>query len=435
MPRSEVDLDRAEGRAQPGGSNASRLTSPPTRTTSRSSRSTGKPSGTIAVRRRKGGDQLSLGPDDAVEIADVLEVDRADVRDHADLGPGERAELGDLAEAAHRQLEDAELGVALDAADRQRHADLGVVAALGGDRPPLGRADRGEDVLRRRLAHRPGDRDDSRRLRSRTRAGEGGERREASSGTSAAAAPRARARSRNVGPAADATKRSPGSTRRESICRPVLGRRRRARSRPGASSADLVEGEGIMRRVCSARSASRATSRSSNGSVTPATSWPCSCPLPAITTTSPGPRRSTACSIARARSSSTIELAGAPGDDLVDDRERILAARVVRRDDRDVRERRTRSAPSAGACRGRGRRRSRTRRSGARRELARGREDAARAHQACARSRRSRRRAAPRPRPRSGRARLDGPDPTRIASSSIPSRRAAATARRARSRR
>ena len=66
------------------------------------------------------GDELALRARDALEIADLLQVHRADVRDHADVRPGERAQLGDLAEAAHRQLEDAELGVRLDAAERER---------------------------------------------------------------------------------------------------------------------------------------------------------------------------------------------------------------------------------------------------------------------------------------------------------------------------
>src|SRR5204862_8347216 len=55
----------------------------------------------------------------------------------------------------------------------------------------------------------------------------------------------------------------------------------------------------------SRRSASRATSRSSNGIVRSANSWPCSWPLPAIRTTSPSPASEIACSIAVDRSDST----------------------------------------------------------------------------------------------------------------------------------
>ena len=45
-------------------------------------------------------------------------------------------------EAAHPQLADADLGVLLDPADRERDADLGVVVALVRDRPPVRRAER-----------------------------------------------------------------------------------------------------------------------------------------------------------------------------------------------------------------------------------------------------------------------------------------------------
>ena len=116
-------------------------------------------------RRPAGGqrrDQLALRPLHAFERADQLEVDRPDVRDHADVRPRDPAEVGDLAEAAHRELEDADLGVRLEAAERQRHADLVVEARLRGDRAGGRSAERGEDVLRRGLAGRAGDADDAR---------------------------------------------------------------------------------------------------------------------------------------------------------------------------------------------------------------------------------------------------------------------------------
>ena len=80
----------------------------------------------------------------------------------ADVGPRERREPRDLAEAAHAHLDDADLGVGLEPAERERHAELVVVVPLGRDRAPVGRAERGEDVLRRRLAGRAGDADDAR---------------------------------------------------------------------------------------------------------------------------------------------------------------------------------------------------------------------------------------------------------------------------------
>ena len=80
------------------------------------------------------GDELRLRARDSVDRADELEVDRPDGGDHADVRPRDLAELGDLAEAAHRQLDDADLGVGLEPAERQRDAELGVVAPLGRDR-------------------------------------------------------------------------------------------------------------------------------------------------------------------------------------------------------------------------------------------------------------------------------------------------------------
>src|SRR5207253_3186749 len=53
-------------------------------------------------------------------------------------------------------------------------------------------------------------------------------------------------------------------------------------------------------------SSSRATTRSSNGTVTPPAVWPCSWPLPATTTTSPGARPVSAARMARRRSATTI---------------------------------------------------------------------------------------------------------------------------------
>ena len=71
-----------------------------------------------------------------------------------------------------------------------------------------------------------------------------------------------------------------------------------ARSGPGGASTrssapgracDRCRGPVAHQRAPTARSAARATAASSNGTLRPpASSWPCSCPLPAITTTSPG---------------------------------------------------------------------------------------------------------------------------------------------------
>ena len=96
----------------------------------------------------------------------------------------------------------------------------------------------------------------------------------------------------------------------------------------------------------SRRSASRATSRSSNGSLRSANSCPCSWPLPAMTTTSPS--RGAADRLGDRGSAVGLDLGSGPtpGKDLVDDRERILASRVVRGHDRRRPRARRRSAPS-----------------------------------------------------------------------------------------
>ncbi len=109
----------------------------------------------------------------------------------------------------------------------------------------------------------------------------------------------------------------------------------------------------------SLRSSSRATSRSSKGILRPpSNSCPCSWPLPAITTVSPGSARPSASAIAAWRSTSTDQLGVAlarPGGDFGDDRLGVLGARVVGGDDGEVGERRPRPVPSAAAwpCRGR----------------------------------------------------------------------------------
>ena len=55
-------------------------------------------------------------------------MDGPDLRDVADIRLRGRAELGDLAEAAHSHLDDRGLGVGLQATERERQADLVVLA-------------------------------------------------------------------------------------------------------------------------------------------------------------------------------------------------------------------------------------------------------------------------------------------------------------------
>ena len=194
------------------------------------------------------------------------------------------------------------------------------------------RQDRVADVLDRRLAHRPGDPDDRASELAppgARQALERGKRIAAPPGPSPLVAdsgsvPRARARERT--PArprrprrrpraprrrtrrrrrarrAAPKKRSPGRTSRESITArsgpPAPAGA--ATSAPAAAAIRSATARSLGRRELEhraaltppwpqLRSSSRATSRSSKGIFRPpASSWPCSWPLPAITTVSPG---------------------------------------------------------------------------------------------------------------------------------------------------
>jgi hypothetical protein len=121
------------------------------------------------------GDDLRLRLRHLLDRAEQLEVDGADARDDADVRPGDGTEFRDLAEAAHAHLADDDLRVGLDARERHRQADLVVVTALSGDRVRLRPAQRGEDVLGRRLPGRAGDADNPRRRAGAHCAAEGGE--------------------------------------------------------------------------------------------------------------------------------------------------------------------------------------------------------------------------------------------------------------------
>ena len=105
------------------------------------------------------GDQLRLGGRDRLDRAEQLEVRRADVDDHADVGLGDVRQLGDLAGAAHAHLQHERLGALRCGEQLQRQPDLRVEVAAADERPAMRRQQRGEDVLRRGLAGRAGDRD------------------------------------------------------------------------------------------------------------------------------------------------------------------------------------------------------------------------------------------------------------------------------------
>ncbi len=179
------------------------------------------------------------------------------------LGPRDRAERGDLTETAHAHLGDEDARVRLEPADRERQADLVVQALLRPDRRHMRRAERTEDVLRRRLPGRADDCDDLRARSSTGRASRApraplpGRRDER--GRSACARlvdePDARVRARRRGRPA----RPRASPRLIAVITSPARRLRAARARaprapPSAS--------GI---TSAPRSASRTTTRSSNG--------------------------------------------------------------------------------------------------------------------------------------------------------------------------
>ncbi len=238
--------------------------------------------------------------------------------------------------------------------DRQRQPDLGVEVLRVGHRAQALAEHRREQVLGRRLADRAGDRDDRARELVAPRVGQRAERddgvvgrrarprrrrRSASAcwgSTSTPHAPASSARAANAPPSTRSprmpTNRSPGRTSRESMltrCGPAAAGAGRDEPRPGGA------GDALRRPFAHAAPPVR-PSTSSNGVTTPPASWPCSWPLPATTTTSPARASSTASPIAARRSSSTVAPGARAGDDLGDDRLRVLRARVVRRDDHDV---------------------------------------------------------------------------------------------------
>jgi hypothetical protein len=108
---------------------------------------------------RKAVEHLRLGRRDRCHRAEQLDVDRADVGDDRHFGLGDRRQLVDLAAAAHRHLEDQEVGVVRGFEHGQRQPDLGIeVLAVGVD---PSRQQRPGDVLDRGLADRAGDPDDA----------------------------------------------------------------------------------------------------------------------------------------------------------------------------------------------------------------------------------------------------------------------------------
>ena len=214
-------------------------------------------------------------------------------------------------------------------------------------------------------------------------------RRAGRSGTSAAAAPRA---------SACATKSAPARRRRRRGRPPRSGASRSARRSPRSPTAARAAGRaarsassssGITARATTRCSASRATSRSSNGIFPVASSCSGSAPRPAITTTSPGRALAERELDRGAPVELDLERAERAGGDLGGDRGGLLAARVVGGEDRAVGELGDDATHQRPLRRGRGRRRRRRRRRAARRRARARRGARCRASRACARSRRS----------------------------------------------
>ena len=233
-------------------------------------------------------------------------------------GSADRGQLGDLAEAAHRHLEHEHLGARTARQHLERQPDLGVeVLARGRDRA-VRRDHRRDQVLGRGLADRAGDRDHERGEVLPPAAGERAERRHRRLGRDHRAAPSAASslvdplrrhdhapgagveRGRGEGAAVDVLARAGRRTgRRAGRARESITARAGppARAAAGLLAHELRAGRArhalgapvLHARALGACSASRATVTSSNGSLRPpSNSWPCSWPLPAITTMSPG---------------------------------------------------------------------------------------------------------------------------------------------------
>ena len=126
--------------------------------------------------RRQRHDRLGVRLGHPLDGTDELEVLRPDRGDDGDVRPRDLAERRDLAKPAHAHLRDEHLGLGLEPADRERQADLVVLARVGPDRRRRRAAERAEDVLRRRLARRADDRDDARAALRANERGESGER-------------------------------------------------------------------------------------------------------------------------------------------------------------------------------------------------------------------------------------------------------------------
>ena len=207
---------------------------------------------------------------------------RADARDHADVRSCHRAQLGDLADPAHAHLADDDLGVGLDPRQRQRQADLVVVPALGRDGLRVRPAHRGEDVLRRRLAGRAGDPDDAGRAPTPHGAAESGDPGECILRDERRSSPsRERVSGEVLAPVDGKEEVALLDAPRVDLHSCHLLGPGRSIEPAGTERGDLLEAErDHFVAAPSLLRASRATSRSSKGTVRSRNCCPCSWPLP-----------------------------------------------------------------------------------------------------------------------------------------------------------
>ena len=323
----------------------------------------------------------------------------------ADVGPGDLGQVGDLAHPAHGQLDHHHLGVGLDprtasAARRSRCSRSARLATTSHVRleqrcrmslvdvlpvepvmPTTGARDAAPH-----LARRPAPSATSGSSHRDPRCGPAAARRPAPA-TAPAAAPSATNCAPSVRSPGSATNRSPGCDLRASRSRRPVDAPRRSSSLPPVSAAisRAVERDHVRRqrpRAPRARPCGRRTAASGRRTAGPARG-PCRRSPPRR----PAARRPTAASIAARRSSSTVHRRTpavisamiASGSSLRG--LSVVTIGAVGQPAGDAR-------PSAGACRGRGRRRSRTHRSARPPVMLAGRRAArSRASRACARSR------------------------------------------------
>jgi hypothetical protein len=116
------------------------------------------------ARRGEGGEQLALGAGDLVDAAQALQVDGADVDDHAHLGLGDAGQVGDLAAGRHAHLDDGVAVLGPEAEEGEGEAEVVVEVALGPVHPLLAgrrREHAGHQLLGGGLAVGAGDADDA----------------------------------------------------------------------------------------------------------------------------------------------------------------------------------------------------------------------------------------------------------------------------------